>query len=253
VARWITPAVLGALCAGFTAGWLLAAWALRRFRRHGLRTRLVTVLIGGPGLLTAGTVLFAGAFQGLVVGLGDGWAPTDAFFAATALAAAGPLAALAAVGLALAGVVVALPIRPDPVSPAGPERVWRYRLWSVAGAHLAFAVAWCAVVALFLARGEHLLGDVVDPKELIPFGYHPMNPFMWLYAALALLYLFGFMASPALLSVSVLLLVTGRRVARQAGLTTAWRVLLLAAATAVALPVVTFTPLGQDATTWWLD
>lgn len=28
---------------------------------------------------------------------------------------------------------------------------------------------------------------------------------------------------------------------------------LVAAVTAVALPVVTFTPLGQDATTWWLD
>ncbi|GAA4690380.1 hypothetical protein [Phytohabitans rumicis] len=253
VAHWLAPAVGGALCAGAAAGWLLAAWALRRFRRHGLRARLAAGVLAAPGLLATGSALFAGAYQALAVGPKDGWTPHDSLFAAAALAAVGPLAGLAAAALALAAVVVALPVRPDPPAPTPPERAWRYRLWGMAGTHLAFAAAWCTVVVLFLVRGQHLLGPVNDPKELIPFGYHPMNPFMWLYAALALLYLFGFMASPVLLSISVPLLVTGRRVARRAGLWAAWRTLLLAAATAVLLPIMTFTPLGQEATTWWLD
>lgn len=251
-ARWITPLVGVAGCAGLAAGWLLAVWTLRRFWRHGLRGRAVALLFATPGLVGAGTSLLAGAYESLVVGLEEGWAPNDALFAAAALDEVGPLAGIAAVGLAVASAVLALRPRSGPPGPVTVERLWRYGLWSLTGVHLAFAAAWVTVVALFLARGQRLL-DADGPMDLIPFGYHPMNPFMWVYAALALLYLFGFLASPALLSVSVPLLVTGRRVARVAGVRTAWVALLLATATAVALPIATSTPLGHDATTWWLD
>ncbi|MEH1128895.1 hypothetical protein [Micromonospora sp. CPCC 206061] len=250
--RWMTPLVGGAGCAGLAAGWLLAVWTLRRFWLHGLRGRLVAVLFAAPGLLGVGVSLLAGAYEGLVVGLEDGWAPNDSLFAAAAFAEAGPLAGIAVAGLALASVVLALPARSGPPSPGTRERLWRYGLWSLTSVHLAFAAAWGLVVALFLAHGQRLL-DANGPMDLIPFGYHPMNPFMWLYATLALLYLFGFLASPALLSVSVPLLVTGRRVARAAGLRTAWLALLVAAVSAVALPIAMSTPLGHDAMTWWLD
>jgi hypothetical protein len=250
-ARWMTPLVGGAGCAGFAAGWLLAAWTLRRFWRHGLRGRLVAALLAAPALFAAGISLLVGAYKGLVVGLENGWAPNDSLFAAAALDEVGPLAGIGAAGLVLASLVLALPGRSGP-SPVTAERVWRYGLWTLTSVHLAFAAAWGVVVALFLANGRRLL-DADGPMDLIPFGYHPMNPFMWLYAILALLYLFGFLASPALLSVSVPLLVTGRRVAHAAGLRTAWLALLLAAATAVALPIATSTPLGHDAMTWWLD
>ncbi|MEJ3750270.1 hypothetical protein WEI85_44305 [Actinomycetes bacterium KLBMP 9797] len=258
-AGWFTPAVGAALGAGSAAGWLLAGWALRRFRRHGARGRLTTVLLGVPSLFTAGMVVLAGAYQALIVGLEGGWAPNDSLFAAAAFAGAGPLAGLATAGLMLAGALVARSPRPGEPYAMPPERAWRYRLWAMTGAHLAFAAAWCAVMGLFLARwlatGDHygMTHAAHDPKELIPFGVHSMNPFMWLYGLLAILYLFGFMVSPALLAVSVPLLVTARRVTHQAALATPWRALLIAAVTAVALPVLTFTPLGRDAMTWWLD
>ncbi|GLH99334.1 hypothetical protein [Phytohabitans aurantiacus] len=251
-ARWMTALVGVAACAGFATGWLLAAWTLRRFWRHGLRGRLVAALFVAPGLLVAGVALLAGAYEGLVVGLENGWAPNDSLFAAAALDEAGPLAGIGAAGLLLASLVLAMPARPGPPSPVTSERVWRYGLWTMTGAHLAFALAWGTVVGLFLAHGRRLV-DADGPMDLIPFGYHPMNPFMWLYAILAMLYLFGFLASPALLSVSVPLLVTGRRVAHAAGLRTAWLALLLAALTALALPIATSTSLGHDATAWWSD
>ncbi|MCW6010881.1 hypothetical protein K1W54_40985, partial [Micromonospora sp. CPCC 205371] len=251
-ARWMTPLVAGAGCAGFAAGWLLAAWTLRRFWRHGLRGRVVAAVFAAPGLFGAGVALLVGAYEGLVVGLEEGWAPNDALFAAAAFAEVGPLAGIAIAGLVLATAVLALPARSGPPSAQSSDRLWRYGLWSLTGLHLAFAGAWGLVVALFVAHGQRLL-DADGPMDLIPFGYHPMNPFMWLYAILAILFLFGFLASPALLSVSVPLLVTGRRVAHAAGLRTAWLALLMAAATAVALPIATSTPLGQEAMTWWLD
>jgi len=70
----------------------------------------------------------------------------------------------------------------------------------------------------------------------------------WGHDALTLLYVLGFLLSPALLAVSVPLLVTGRR---RVGVT--WTLLLVAAATAVVLPVLMFSPLGQSAGVWWMD
>lgn len=251
-ARWFTPLVAAALCAGLAAGWLLAAWALHRFRRHGVRSRLTSALFGVPGLVATAALLLVGADQGLVLGLERGWAPNDSLFAASAFAVAGPLTGVATAALLLAGAVLALPIRPDQPRVLSPEQAWRYRFWAMTGTHLAFAYVWCAVAVVFVAWGPDL-GEVVDPKEFIPFGTSPMNPFMWLYAVVSMLYLFGFMLSPMLLSVSVPMLVMGRAVARQAGLRIAWRLLLVAAATAVLLPIVYLTPFGLDTMAWWLD
>jgi hypothetical protein len=128
------------------------------------------------------------------------------------------------------------------------------------GIHLAFAGAWCAVLVLYLSRlhasGGDRLGMVqgaYDPKELVPFGYDLWNPLMWGFAVVAVLFGLGFLASPALLSVSVPLLVTGRRFTVRAGGRLVWWCLLVAALTAVALPVAMFTPIGQDVAVWWAD
>jgi hypothetical protein len=251
-ARWFTPVVGAALSVGLAAGWLLAAWALHRFRQHGVRSRLTSVLFGAPGLFTTGAILLVGAYQAMVAGLEGGWAPNDSLFAASAFAVAALPAGIATAALLLAGAALALPIRPHQPQVLPPEQAWRYRFWAMTGTHLTFASVWCAVAVVFVAWGPDL-GEVVDPKELIPFGTNPINPFMWLYAVVSLLYLFGFMISPLLLTVSVPMLVMGRPVARQAGLQTAWRLLLVAAATAVLLPIVYLTPFGLDTLNWWLD
>jgi len=246
---WIAPAVLAGALLGAAVGWLAAGWVLRR-------SRPAVVVCGGLGLFMGAPVLLSAAYYLVAAVATHGWSTMDALFPALALVEVQPLGQLAAAWLLLAGLVAALPRRAG----AAPEHPWRMGLWAAASAHLAFAVAWCVVVGLYLGRlaanggdRQGMVGGAYDPKDLVPFGLSGANPFTWVYALLTLLYLFGFLASPGLLTVSVPLLVATRRTLAVASGRIAWRVLLVAAVTALVLPVATATPLGRDALTWWMD
>jgi hypothetical protein len=117
----------------------------------------------------------------------------------------------------------------------------------VMAAHLAFGLAIATVLVTFTGRmlttgvdRAAMLSGAQDPKELLPLP---------VFVALALLYYTGVILSPLLLTVSVPLLATGRQ---RVG-PVAWKVLLVAAISAVALPALLLTPYGGDATQWWLD
>ncbi|MCX4468879.1 hypothetical protein OOK41_00870 [Micromonospora sp. NBC_01655] len=122
--------------------------------------------------------------------------------------------------------------------------------------HLAFAGAFLLVTALYLGRmaatgagPADMLTGHYDPKDLVPFGLSGMNPFTWFYALVALLYLVGFLVSPALAMVSLPLLArTWHELSRPA------RALLLAGiVSAVALPLLRLIPAVGDMHRWWLD
>jgi len=85
-----------------------------------------------------------------------------------------------------------------------------------------------------------VLSGAHDPKEVLPLG---------VFIPVALLFYSGVILSPLLLTVSVPLLAVGRG---RAG-AVAWRLLLVAAISAVVLPALLFTPYGADASRWWLD
>ncbi|WP_345074230.1 hypothetical protein, partial [Phytohabitans flavus] len=245
---WFTAVVLAAAAAGALIGWLAAGWTLRR------RRPAVTVL-GGLGVLTGIPVLLSATNHAVAAVVTGGWSTMDALFPATAVSAVHPLGIFAAAWLLLAALTAGLRVRSSRgVNP------WPLSLWTAAAAHLAFAAAWCLVVGLYLTRlaanggdRQGMLGGAYDPKDLVPFGSGPMNPFVWAYDLLSLMFVLGFLASPGLLSVSVPLLVASRRTVAAVSGRVAWRVLLVAAATALALPLAVATPLGRDALTWWLD
>lgn len=122
--------------------------------------------------------------------------------------------------------------------------------------HLACAAAFGIVVALYFGRmwfegadRAAMLAMQHDPEGIVPFGLHGLNPFTWLYGAIALLFLLGPFLSPALLAVSVPVLVFGRQALSRPAAN--W--LIAAAVTAVVLPVLRLSPLGADVTTWWID
>ncbi|MFI1195919.1 hypothetical protein ACH4T9_22070 [Micromonospora sp. NPDC020750] len=122
--------------------------------------------------------------------------------------------------------------------------------------HLAFAGTFLLVTVLYLGRiaatgagPADMLTGHYDPKDLIPFGPSGVNPFTWLYALVALLYLAGFLVSPALAMVSLPMLArTWHQLSRPA------RALLLAGiVSAVALPLLRLLPAVSDMHRWWLD
>ncbi len=86
----------------------------------------------------------------------------------------------------------------------------------------------------------------------MPYSHSAANPLMWLYAAVYLLPPLGVLASPALLTLSIPLLVTGRRTfpGQTAGIR---RWLLVAAVTALVVPMIAFSALGRDVGTWLAD
>jgi hypothetical protein len=231
VPGWRGAGVAGAAAVGLVGGWLLAGWALHGFRRHRLGGRAAMLAFGVPGVL--GALIPVGI-------VATGLLRTRELLY---LIAAVPFAAPAAIGLlAAAGVAAAAPRTPPAPGPTPvpvPARAWQYLAWGATAGHLTFALGWAAVVAIYLVvkarTGDAFLGD---PKDVVPWGHD----------ILTLLFIFGFLLSPALLAVSVPLLVTGRR---QVGVT--WTLLFVAAVTAVALPVLMFSPLGQSAGTWWMD
>ncbi|QLQ35727.1 hypothetical protein [Micromonospora robiginosa] len=126
---------------------------------------------------------------------------------------------------------------------------------TIAVAQVALVVAFLAVAALWWGRmvsadagPAELRTGAYDPKDLVPFGMHGWNPFMWLYGLTALLYLAG-LASPLLAGYGVMLLARERR-----SLPRGLRTLLLAGVVAgVVATLLRFTPAGADMQAWWLD
>jgi hypothetical protein len=126
----------------------------------------------------------------------------------------------------------------------------------IAGAHLLFSAGGAAIWTLFFVR---MIADGVgpsamttgahDPKDMFPGGYEAWNPFMWAYAAVAILYLTGLFLPPALLTLSVPFLLIGRRRMDRA----TWWVLLGAIGLTVALTAAYLSPLGRTLGLWWAD
>jgi len=239
VPPWLGSAVAVGAVVGTAGGWLLAGRALRGFRRHRLGGRAAMLTFGVPGLIGAMVPVCYAAANVILATVGDGWRATNVHYL---IGATVPFAVPAGPALLCAGALAVVAPRTPPAEPVlepVPSRAWRYLAWTATTAHLAFAAGWVIVVAIYLVLrsrvGDGFLGD---PKDVVPWGHD----------ALTLLYVLGFLLSPALLAVSVPLLVTGRR---RVGVT--WTLLLVAAATAVVLPVLMFSPLGQSAGVWWMD
>ncbi|HTF07407.1 MAG TPA: hypothetical protein VK659_04460 [Asanoa sp.] len=233
----VLPVGVAAVLLGGLAGWLVAAWVLRRYRSRPPAGRLGLALIGLPSLLfvIAGAISAAAA-----VGSGN-----------VQVVFAGPLAEqLGLLGLAATLILaLLLPAAPATRAAAAPPRTDPVRLGAriVMAAHLAFGVAIATVLVTFTGRmltsgadRAAMLSGAQDPKELLPLP---------VFVPVALLYYTGVILSPLLLTVSVPLLATGRQ--RVGPL--AWKVLLVAAVSAVALPALLLTPYGGDAARWWLD
>ncbi|MGR6316600.1 hypothetical protein Q2K19_10055 [Micromonospora soli] len=128
-------------------------------------------------------------------------------------------------------------------------------LRTVVAAQLALIVAFVLVAAVWLGRmaaaevgPDEMQTGAYDPKDLVPFGMHGWNPFMWLYGITSLLYLGG-LASPLLALYSAALLARERH-----ELSRRSRVLLLVGIVGgVAVTVLRFIPAGADMQAWWLD
>ena len=243
-------AVLAGALAGLLAAWFLVAWALRRWRRHaaGTRGRLIRG-VAIPSLFVTGVLTVLALLETGVPTAYEPYAVTGVLLASTS-----PLPYAAGAGLAAVLVLLATMPKPVPEAPPTPLPAVVSRL--VAGLHRAFASAAALVVVLFVARmaaagadrGDMLSG-AYDPKELIPFGGSDLNPAFWLYAAVAVLFPLGLVASPGLLAVTVPLLVAGRRsLARPT-----YRLLAVGAVSAVAVGLLPFTAFGGDVIQWWLD
>jgi len=237
---WLAPAVATAALVGLAGGWLLAGWAMRAFRRHGGRTRAGALLLGVPGLFAAAIFVTYAGFVVAVEGIAGGWPARTAALVTSARDMV-PLAGTALIALAGAAAVLSTPSR-ERVAPgrAGPGTTWRALAGTAAAAHLAFAMVACGVLVAYAA------GRPTDPKDLVPFGTGQYNPLMWAFDLVVMLYLTGILISPALLAVSVPLLVSGR-VLRLPRIGRMWTVLLLAAATSVVPVLLVLSPLGRAA------
>ncbi|MFI6232677.1 hypothetical protein ACIBD9_03835 [Micromonospora sp. NPDC050784] len=123
-------------------------------------------------------------------------------------------------------------------------------------AQLATIGAFLAVLLLYVGRmatagvgPAEMLTGAYDPKDVIPFGMGGLNPFLWLYAVVGMLYVVG-----AVLGLP-LAIVAGALAAREREtLPRATRSLLLAGAVGGLLVLVArFTPPLLDMHRWWLD
>ncbi len=231
----LLPAGAAALLSGGLIGWLLAAWTLRRFRSRVPAGRLLIALAGTSSLVLIGAAAVSAAL-----------APRDVFGAATFTGSfAQQLGLLAAAATLLFAAI--LPAADPTAQGRPPTDLMRMGVRVVAAIHLAFGLAIATVLFTFTARmlaagadRAAMLSGAHDPKEVLPFG---------VFLPVALLFYSGVILSPLLLTVSVPLLAVGRG---RAG-AVAWRLLLVAAISAVVLPALLFTPYGADASRWWLD
>ncbi|MEV1070656.1 hypothetical protein [Micromonospora parva] len=123
-------------------------------------------------------------------------------------------------------------------------------------AQLAIIGAFLAVLLLYLGRmatagvgPAGMLTGAYDPKDVIPFGMGGLNPFLWLYAVVGMLYVAG-----ALLGLPLAIVAAALAARERDALSRATRTLLLAGAVGGLLVLVArFTPPLLDMHRWWLD
>ncbi|MEU5961349.1 hypothetical protein ABZ777_09065 [Micromonospora parva] len=123
-------------------------------------------------------------------------------------------------------------------------------------AQLAIIGAFLAVLLLYLGRmatagvgPAEMLTGAYDPKDVIPFGMGGLNPFLWLYAVVGMLYVAG-----ALLGLPLAIVAAALAARERDALPRATRTLLLAGAVGGLLVLVArFTPPLLDMHRWWLD
>ncbi|MEV4717032.1 hypothetical protein AB0J94_07505 [Micromonospora noduli] len=116
--------------------------------------------------------------------------------------------------------------------------------------------AFLTVLLLYVGRmtsagvgPAEMLTGAYDPKDMLPFGMSGLNPFLWLYAVVGVLYLTGAVLALPLAIVAVALVARERE-----ALPRATRSLLLAGAVGGLLVLVArFTPPLLDMHRWWLD
>ncbi|MDG4822646.1 hypothetical protein O7635_12375 [Asanoa sp. WMMD1127] len=231
----LLPLGLAAVVLGGLAGWLVAAWTLRRFRTRTPAGRLLIALAGAPSLLLVGAV--AASTAGATLDATGQSFFTDTFAEGLALACLAATPLLAAV----------LPAAASAPVPRGRTDLVAVGIRLATAAHLAFGAALATVLVTFtvrmLATGSDrvaMLSGAHDPKGVLPLP---------VYVPVALLYYGGVVLSPLLLLVSVPLLGVGRGRVRPV----AWWTLAAAACSAAILPALLLTPYGGDAALWWLD
>ncbi|RAO30678.1 hypothetical protein ONO23_04172 [Micromonospora noduli] len=123
-------------------------------------------------------------------------------------------------------------------------------------AQFATISAFLTVLLLYVGRmtsagvgPAEMLTGAYDPKDMLPFGMSGLNPFLWLYAVVGVLYLTGAVLALPLAIVAVALVARERE-----ALPRATRSLLLAGAVGGLLVLVArFTPPLLDMHRWWLD
>ncbi|WP_433315098.1 hypothetical protein ACQP0U_01495 [Micromonospora sp. CA-269861] len=123
-------------------------------------------------------------------------------------------------------------------------------------AQLASVGAFLAVLLLYVGRmatagvgPAEMVTGAYDPKDLIPFGMDGLNPFLWLYAVVGMLYVVGAVLGLPLAIVAVALVARERE-----ALPRVTRSLLLAGAVGSLLVLVArFTPPLLDMHRWWMD
>ena len=116
--------------------------------------------------------------------------------------------------------------------------------------------AFLTVLLLYVGRmtsagvgPAEMLTGAYDPKDVVPFGMSGLNPFLWLYAVVGVLYLTGAVLGLPLAIVAVVLVARERE-----ALPRATRSLLLAGAVGSLLVLVArLTPPLLDMHRWWLD
>ncbi|HEX8629251.1 MAG TPA: hypothetical protein VF755_13890 [Catenuloplanes sp.] len=140
----------------------------------------------------------------------------------------------------------------SPARPMAPPP-WLRLLIAVQLFVVAFSVV--AVTALYLAglakAGSHavLVGTPVDPKDVLPLGFHWWNPFTWLYAVMASVITFGWIfAGPmAVLGLSQLARAEVRARPRL------WVPLLVGSVGCAAFLLLMFSPLTFEVRMWLAD
>ncbi|MFI6783795.1 hypothetical protein [Micromonospora sp. NPDC050276] len=123
-------------------------------------------------------------------------------------------------------------------------------------AQLAAIGAFLAVLLLYLGRmvtagvgPAEMLTGAYDPKDLIPFGMDGLNPFLWLYAVVGMLYVAG-----ALLGLPLAIVALALAAREREAMPRMTRALLLTGAVGGLLVLVArFTPPLLDMHRWWLD
>lgn len=103
-----------------------------------------------------------------------------------------------------------------------------------------------------LARaGDHqtLVGTPVDPKDLIPFGFHAWNPFTWLYDLLVLVVAVGWLPAAASTPVGMAMLLRADVRSRPGR----WVPLLVGTVGCAVFVFLLFSPASAELRTWFAD